>query len=125
MARRTGAPRSFVEEVQALFRAKGIPLEHDAGPYAAAIVETFVREAAIRQHTSVAREQLGELQGRLSELRDTCREQVARLTELRSDIERAAVRLAHLVSVLQAGAPRPHVLVVRGGFPVRGPREFQ
>ncbi|MBP7146499.1 MAG: hypothetical protein KBD01_03065 [Acidobacteria bacterium] len=125
LARRTGAPQSFVDEVRNLFRAKGISLEREAGPYVGAIVETFEREAAVRRHASAAREQLGRLQGRLGELREACREQFARLTELRGDIERAALRIAHLASALDSGAPRSQVLVVRGGFAVPGPRDVQ
>jgi len=48
LARATGAPGSFVEQVRALFVTKGISLDEEAAPFLDALDEAFRREARIR-----------------------------------------------------------------------------
>jgi hypothetical protein len=48
LARLTGAPRSFVDQVRDLFTRKGISLDEDSTPYLAALEEAFIREESIR-----------------------------------------------------------------------------
>ena len=55
LARLTGAPDSFVEQVQDLFTRKGISLDDDSSPYLRALEEAFIREESIRVGTLAAR----------------------------------------------------------------------
>jgi hypothetical protein len=48
LARLTGAPTSFVDQVRELFTRKGISLEEDSSPYVRALEEAFIREESIR-----------------------------------------------------------------------------
>ena len=48
LAKLTEAPTSFVEQVHALFRKKGISLDEDATPYLTALEAAFRREETIR-----------------------------------------------------------------------------
>jgi len=52
LARLTGAPRAFVQEVRELFERKGIPLSSDGTPYVRALEEAFTREHTIRSGAS-------------------------------------------------------------------------
>jgi hypothetical protein len=48
LARMTGAPTSFVDQVRQLFTGKGISLADDSAPYVRALEEAFIREESIR-----------------------------------------------------------------------------
>lgn len=48
LARLTGAPTSFVDQVRELFTKKGISLAEDSSPYVKALEEAFIREESIR-----------------------------------------------------------------------------
>jgi hypothetical protein len=48
LARLTGAPTSFVDQVRELFTRKGISLAEDSSPYVKALEEAFIREESIR-----------------------------------------------------------------------------
>ena len=62
LARMTGAPLTFVDQVQALFLAKGISLDTAATPFVEALDEAFRREEQIRNSTYRARRNLAALQ---------------------------------------------------------------
>jgi hypothetical protein len=55
LARLTGAPESFVDQVRELFTRKGISLEDDSAPYTKALEEAFIREESIRASARQAR----------------------------------------------------------------------
>ena len=55
LARLTGAPSSFVDQVRELFTRKGLSLEDDSGPYVRALEEAFIREESIRASAQQAR----------------------------------------------------------------------
>jgi hypothetical protein len=55
LARLTGAPDSFVEQVRDLFTRKGISLDDDSSPYVRALEEAFIREESIRVGALAAR----------------------------------------------------------------------
>ena len=61
LARLTGAPGSFVEQVRALFTGKGISLDTDATPFLKALEEAFRREENIRASSTRAKSQLARL----------------------------------------------------------------
>lgn len=62
LARLTGAPEPFVDQVRSLFTSKGISLETDAEPFVDALEEAFRREETIRSSTQRARDSLTRLQ---------------------------------------------------------------
>ena len=62
LARLTGAPVNFVDQVRSLFLLKGISLDTEAKPFLAALDEAFQREESIRNSTYRARENLDKLQ---------------------------------------------------------------
>ena len=62
LARMTGAPLTFVDQVQALFLAKGISLDTAATPFVEALDEAFRREEQIRNSTYRARRNLAAIQ---------------------------------------------------------------
>lgn len=55
LARLTGAPESFVDQVRELFTRKGISLDEDSAPYMKALEEAFIREESIRASARQAR----------------------------------------------------------------------
>jgi hypothetical protein len=62
LARNTGAPLSFVEQVRALFLTKGISLDEEAAPFLEALDEAFSREERIRLEARRTREGLAQTQ---------------------------------------------------------------
>lgn len=58
LARLTGAPLSFVDQVRLLFRSKGISLESEVAPFVEALDEAFRREENIRCTAQQARRNL-------------------------------------------------------------------
>jgi hypothetical protein len=62
LAKLTGAPDSFVEQVRELFTRKGISLDDDSSPYLRALEEAFIREESIRIGTIAARSAGAELE---------------------------------------------------------------
>ena len=59
LARLTGAPTPFVDQVRGLFTRKGISLEEDSSPYVKALEEAFIREESIRASAQQARPSIG------------------------------------------------------------------
>ncbi len=93
LARETGAPRTFVEQVRGLFSSKGIPLDADSGPYLGALREAFRREESIRRSTLTARENLARLRRQFSEIGSDYQKQVDRLNRIRESLEGQSRRL--------------------------------
>lgn len=84
LARITGAPISFVDQVRALFLAKGISLEQAATPFIEALEEAFRREECIRSSTYRARQNLAKLQENFQKIGRAYVEQLANV-KVRSD----------------------------------------
>lgn len=62
LARLTGAPISFVDQVRSLFTTKGISLDTTAAPFLEALEEAFRREERIRNNSYRLRQNLSKLQ---------------------------------------------------------------
>ncbi len=84
LARLTGAPDSFVEQVRSLFLTKGLSLEDAVAPYLDALEEAFRREEMIRRSTGRARESLSRLNHQFNRLGDAYRRQIEELKRMRS-----------------------------------------
>ena len=79
LARLTGAPVSFIEQVKLLFSRKGISLETDGEPFIGALEEAFRREENIRASTVRARENLDQIRGNFDRIGKAYVEQLGRL----------------------------------------------
>jgi hypothetical protein len=129
LARETGAPSAFQEQVRTLFRSKGISLEEDCEPYASALREAFQREARIRRSTVDARRNLGRLQDHFRSIGTTYRRQLDQLRRIQKALERRAEALeaAGDRSSSRPGEPRRYVTRVQKDDPflVPGPDDVQ
>lgn len=68
LARLTGAPGTFVDQVRDLFVAKGISLETAAEPFLEALDEAFRREERIRQNTVRVQQNLRDIQNNFKKI---------------------------------------------------------
>ena len=130
LARRTGAPSVFVEMVRQFFQEKSISLSVDAGPYQAALEESFLLEETVRRNTQRARDNLVRLQDCLRLVGATYQQQVGQLRRLRDSLD-------HQGRIVQEGTLRLRDLgrsparsrtllgVPKGTFLVPGPTEIQ
>jgi len=120
LARRTGAPRSFILQVQALFRHKGISLEDEATPYLAALEEAFRREAAIRDTAGRARRSIAELNAQFSRIGASYRQQLAQLRRIRSSLQASSASDARSKP---GGRPGATVIAASGRLVVTRPQQ--
>jgi hypothetical protein len=93
LARLTGAPGSFVEQVRALFTSKGIPLHTDAEPFLTALEEAFRREENIRASSVRAKEQMAKLRDNFRKVGQAYVDQLSQLRRLQSSLQQQSRRL--------------------------------
>ncbi len=137
LARRTGAPRSFIDQVHALFRTKGISLDAEASPYLPALEEAFRREEAIRNTAGRARQSVIELQQQFSRLGQAYRRQLDQLRRIRSSLASSSQQMRRVAERKNPARPAASssarsngkVVVTRpvsdDGWMVPGPEELQ
>jgi len=132
LARMTSAPDSFVDQVRTLFSCKGIALDDDATPYAAALDEAFTREECIRATTRRARLSVVKLQSDFSRIGKAYVDQLTQTRRTQSgqrDLSKKARELSHgkPTHVVITGNHRTYVTrPQRDTFPmVPGPKELQ
>jgi hypothetical protein len=130
LARLTGAPVTFVEQVCALFTSKAISLDEAAEPFLSALEEAFRREETIRASSTEARRNLTRMQEGLGRAGDICREQADQLRQAKAHLENSARRIRESGERLEAAA---FALGIRRGFQretdadpiVPGPKDLQ
>lgn len=93
VARRCGAPESFVRDVHRLFAAKGIAPSAPAAPFRAAIIETFEREAAIRVASAGLGVSVTAFASSIEELEQVGQVALDDLRRMRAHLERSTTRL--------------------------------
>jgi hypothetical protein len=93
LARLTGAPESFVEQVKALFSRKGISLEDDAAPFLAALEEAFRREERIRSTSRRARLELAKLQKNFERVGQAYVQQISQQKQIQGTLRDQARRM--------------------------------
>ena len=86
LARLTGAPRTFVMQVNDLFSRKGIPLESDASPYLRALEEAFKREETIRTNAQRAKDKVQRLASDFNKMGRTYAKQLEQLKRIQSEL---------------------------------------
>lgn len=90
LARLTGAPGSFVDQVRSLFTSKGISLETDATPFLRALEEAFKREETLRAGSMHAKDQVLRLRENFRRVGQAYVEQLSQLKKTRSSPQRQA-----------------------------------
>lgn len=93
LARLTGAPGSFVEQVRALFTSKGIPLNTDATPFLKALEEAFRREENIRASSVRAKHQIAKLRDNFRKVGQAYVDQLSQLRRIQSSLQAQSRRL--------------------------------
>jgi hypothetical protein len=93
LARLTGAPGSFVDQVRALFVSKGIPLDTDATPFVEALEDAFRREETIRASSARARRQMAKLRDDFRKVGRAYVDQLSQLRRLQSSLKEQSRRL--------------------------------
>jgi hypothetical protein len=86
LARLTGAPHSFVDQVRALFLAKGIALDADAHPFLDALEEAFRREERIRCSNYRARRNLDQVHENFQKVGRAYVEQLSQLKRIHTKL---------------------------------------
>jgi hypothetical protein len=86
LARMTGAPPSFVDQVRDLFAKKGISLEEDSAPYVKALEEAFVREESIRAGAQRAQAQVSRLSTDFDKIGKAYVQQLERLRRVQGEL---------------------------------------
>lgn len=101
LARLTGAHPGFVEKVREMFADKGVELDTDASPFRDMLLDTFRREAEIRDNTEQARRSLDSMRNSIDAARDPHLEQLDRLQEIRDRLTRTSENLRRSLDVLR------------------------
>lgn len=105
LARLTGAPIAFVDQVRALFLTKGISLDTVADPFIEALEEAFRREEHIRNSTYRARQNLTRLAENFKKVGRVYVEQLAQVERSGGkSVARRAPRRAVATSAAKATA---------------------
>ena len=86
LARLTGAPTNFVDQVRQLFTRKGISLEEDSSPYVKALEEAFIREESIRACAEQARPSLASSATDFKKIGKTYVQQLERLRRVQAGL---------------------------------------
>ena len=93
LARLTGAPESFVEQVRSLFVGKGISLESEAQPFLGALDEAFRREENVRMNNARAQESVTQLQHNFKRFGKSYTSQVKQLKQVQEKLREKTKRL--------------------------------
>jgi hypothetical protein len=86
LARLTGAPTSFVDQVRQLFTRKGISLTEDSSPYLKALEEAFIREESIRASAEQSRVNVAHSSTDFKKIGKTYVQQVERLRRVQAGL---------------------------------------
>ena len=93
LARLTGAPVSFVDQVRQLFTSKGISLDTAATPFLNALEEAFRREESIRCSSYRAKQNIAKLQENFQKVGEAYVEQISQLKRIQSKLQDQSRRL--------------------------------
>jgi hypothetical protein len=130
LARLTGAPSAFVEQVRALFTTKAISLDEAVEPFLPALEEAFHREQTIRSSSTETGRRVARIQENCGHARELCRDQADQHRRARAHLQSSARRIGEGGEKLDAAA---FALGIRRGFQreveldpiVPGPKEIQ
>lgn len=103
LARLTGAPHTFIDQVRSLFLSKGIPLDSEASPFIEALDEAFRREEHIRASSHTAQYQLAKLRENFRKVGKAYVNQFSQLRQLHSSLQHQSQRLRKKRPARQTG----------------------
>jgi len=103
LARLTGAPVSFVEQVRSLFVSKGISLDSEAKPFLTALDEAFRREENVRRNSTLARQSISRLQRNFKRFGKSYSAQVRQLKQVQEQLRQKTRRLQDQTSQRAGG----------------------
>ena len=106
LARLTGAPGTFVEQVRQLFVRKGISLQDDATPYIPALEQAFRREETVRNSAKKTQKNLDEVQQHFKQIGQSYKKQIDQLKKIRQSLQKTARTLPGGVATSSAPAPK-------------------
>jgi hypothetical protein len=93
LARLTGAPGSFVDQVRELFTRKGISLDEEAAPFLTALEEAFRREERIRCSSHRARANLTKIQDNFKKVGKAYVDQLSKLKNIQESLHQQTQRM--------------------------------
>lgn len=125
LARLTGAPDSFVDQVRALFTSKGIALETDASPFLNALEEAFRREENIRASSKRAKNQIAKLRDNFRKVGEAYVDQISQLKKARSSLKEQSRRMQSRLAKERAKGTRISVTGDHRSLITRTVREQQ
>jgi hypothetical protein len=137
LARLTGAPHTFIDQVRSLFTSKGIPLASEAQPFIRALDEAFRREEHIRASSHTAQYQLSRIRENFRRVGRAYVDQLSQLRRLHSSVQEHSRRLRKKLPSIRQSHQTTRVMIkgdhrsfvtapVREQYPmVPGPKEEQ
>ncbi len=87
LARLTGAPPTFIDQVRSLFISKGIALDSSADPFVKALDEAFRREEHIRASSHNAQNQMAKIRDNFRRVGKAYVEQLSQLRRLQGSVQ--------------------------------------
>ena len=93
LARLTGAPLSFIDQVRSLFTSKGISLDTEARPFITALEEAFKREESIRASSHAAQHHMSRIRENFRKVGKAYVEQLSQLRRLQSSWQEKSQKL--------------------------------
>ena len=93
LARLTGAPATFVEQVRSLFVGKGISLSSEAQPFLGALDEAFRREENVRMTSAKAKTGIPKLHPSIKNFGKNYTSQVQQLKRVQEQLREKTRRL--------------------------------
>ena len=137
LARLTGAPHTFIDQVRSLFTSKGIPLASEAQPFVRALDEAFRREEHIRASSHTVQHQLTRIRENFRKVGKAYVDQLSQLRRIHSTVHEQSRRLRKKLLTTRQGQETSRIMIKgdhrsfvtspeREQFPmVPGPKEEQ
>ncbi len=93
LARLTGAPLVFIDQVRSLFASKGISLESEAQPFVQALEQAFRREENIRASSHAANHHLSRIRENFRKVGKAYVEQLSQFRRMQSSLQKQSRKL--------------------------------
>ncbi len=111
LARLTGAPHTFIDQVRSLFTSKGIPLISEARPFIKALDEAFRREEHIRASSHTVQHQLTRIRENFRKVGRAYVDQLSQLRRLHSSVQEQSRRLRKKPPSIRQGRETSRVMI--------------
>ena len=111
LARSTGAPPVFIDQVRSLFTSKGIPLVSAARPFVRALDEAFRREEHIRASSHTVQHQLARIRENFRKVGKAYVDQLSQLRRIHSTVQHRSRRLRKKLLTTHEGQETSRVMI--------------